>query len=219
MIESSESQLPAASAESTRRNLIDAGFDLFGSRGYDATSTRRLAERAGANIASIAYHFGGKAGLRRACAEAAAQRIAGAVGAPRPRGDIAPEDAAAELERALRGLVQLLLDGEGARGLVGFMVRELNGSPETVTLIFERFLGPKHRELCTLWAAATGQPAESDAVRLSVFATIGQAVYFRIAEPVVLLGMGWQNLGPDEAECIADQLVAQLHAALERSRV
>ncbi|MGR3375176.1 CerR family C-terminal domain-containing protein [Salipiger abyssi] len=219
MSRSPESSSTAAPAESTRSNLIAAGFALFGEAGYAATSIRKLAARADTNVASIAYHFGGKAGLRRACAEAAAERIAEAVGLPRPHGAITPGAATAALEKALRGLVGLLLVGEGAQGFVGFMVRELNESPETVELMFQRFLGPKHRELCVLWAAATGQPADSEAVRLSVFAMIGQALYFRIGQPVVLRGMGWETLGPDEARRIADNLVAQLHAALERSRI
>lgn len=219
MIDSPESTDVSAPAEGTRSNLIAAGFALFGEAGYAATSIRKLAARAGTNVASIAYHFGGKAGLRQACAEAAAERIAEAVGTPRMHGAITPDTAVSELEKALRGLVGLLLDGEGTQGFVGFMVRELNESPESVELMFQRFLGPKHRELCALWAAATGQPADSEGVRLSVFAMIGQALYFRIGQPVVLRGMGWQALGPDEAGRIADHLVAQLHAALERSRI
>ena len=47
----------------TRQALIAAGLHLFGHQGYAATSTRELAGRAQTNIASIAYHFGGKSGL------------------------------------------------------------------------------------------------------------------------------------------------------------
>ncbi|MCR8547963.1 CerR family C-terminal domain-containing protein [Salipiger sp. P9] len=206
-------------AETTRSNLIAAGFELFGTAGYAATSTRRLAERAGTNVASIAYHFGGKAGLHAACAQAAAERIADAVGAPRDPGAIGADAAVAALEKALRGLAALLLNGEQAASMVGFLVREMNASEEIVQILFDRFVGPKHRELCALWAAATGRPAESEEVRLSVFSMIGQVLYFRLGQPVVLRGMGWDAVGPDEAGRIAEHLVAQLRASIDRSRI
>src|SRR4051794_14746870 len=60
--------IPQPSAEQTRRALIRAALKLFGSKGYDGTSTREIAAAANANIGSIAYHFGGKEGLRTACA-------------------------------------------------------------------------------------------------------------------------------------------------------
>src|SRR5688572_3722264 len=58
------------SDEGTRRALIRAGLDLFGRHGFEASSIRQIAQAAAVNSAGIAYHFGGKEGLRRACAEA-----------------------------------------------------------------------------------------------------------------------------------------------------
>ena len=54
----------------TREALIRAGLDLFGRHGFEASSIREIAQAAGVNSAGIAYHFGGKDGLRQACAEA-----------------------------------------------------------------------------------------------------------------------------------------------------
>src|SRR5689334_16372155 len=62
-----KTQTPPA-AEQTRQALIRAGLRLFGAKGFDGTSTREIAAEANANIGSIAYHFGGKEGLRAACA-------------------------------------------------------------------------------------------------------------------------------------------------------
>ena len=53
-------------AEETRARLLQAGLRLFALQGYSKTSTRELAEAAGANVASISYYFGDKAGLYRA---------------------------------------------------------------------------------------------------------------------------------------------------------
>ncbi|MGH8876317.1 MAG: helix-turn-helix domain-containing protein, partial [Stackebrandtia sp.] len=45
---------------STANRLLDAGEQLFGERGYEATSLRSVTERAGANIAAVNYHFRSK---------------------------------------------------------------------------------------------------------------------------------------------------------------
>ena len=52
-------QTPPSSADLTRLALIRAALTLFGSKGFDGTSTRDIAALANANIGSIAYHFGG----------------------------------------------------------------------------------------------------------------------------------------------------------------
>lgn len=55
-----------ADAGATRGRLLDCALRLFSERGFARTSTRALAEAAGANLAAIRYYFGDKAGLYRA---------------------------------------------------------------------------------------------------------------------------------------------------------
>src|SRR6266851_1427947 len=62
--------------EDARRRLIDAAIKTFGDLGFEGTSTRTLAERAGVNLAAIPYYFGSKQGLYRAAANHIAERIA-----------------------------------------------------------------------------------------------------------------------------------------------
>ncbi|QBG48838.1 TetR/AcrR family transcriptional regulator [Verrucomicrobia bacterium S94] len=50
-------------ADSTKSHLICAAGELAALHGIDNVSTRAIAERAGENIGSIHYHFGGKDGL------------------------------------------------------------------------------------------------------------------------------------------------------------
>ncbi len=47
-------------SEKTRDALIDAAGRLAAESGFDAISTRQIAELSGENIGSIHYHFGGK---------------------------------------------------------------------------------------------------------------------------------------------------------------
>ena len=52
-------------APSSRDRILDAASRLFAERGYDATSTRAIADAVGLNIATVAYHVGGKSDLYR----------------------------------------------------------------------------------------------------------------------------------------------------------
>src|ERR1041385_9051752 len=61
--------------EDTRRRLVDAALDAFGTYGYEGTSTRLLAERADTTLPAIPYYFGSKEGLFRATIEQIVQRM------------------------------------------------------------------------------------------------------------------------------------------------
>lgn len=212
-----DSPLPAK-PEGTAADLIDAALRLFGRKGFAATSTREIAAAANTNVASIAYHFGGKNGLRRACGQDVIRRVGAAVGPPAPVADLTPDRAAGMLEAILRTMAAFLLTRRDAEDIVPFMLRELAEDGPVLNDIYETMFAPMHRRFCQLWSAATGRPADAERTLLSVFSLIGQLVYFRIGRPVVERRMGWTRLGPDEAGRIAELLAANLRAIIEGER-
>lgn len=211
--------LHGTSESPTRANLVEAGLFLFGHKGFEATSTRELAARAKTNVASIAYHFGGKAGLRVACARAVAERVGAVVPPDPPPEGITPAGALAEIERIAEALVALILSAPQAQDMVAFMVRELSDPGEIAALIYAEFLAPRHGAMSALWAAATGRSPQDEEVKLAVFATIGQILYFRIAQPFIERRMDWKAIGPEQTRKISALIVANLRAAIERQRI
>jgi AcrR family transcriptional regulator len=205
--------IPSTAPEGTQAALIAAGLHLFGRHGFAGTSTRDIAARAGTNVASIAYHFGGKEGLRLACAREVVRRLGTVISAPDAQA-LSPDAARRQLEMTLRALVLFLTTAEDSADLVAFMLREVGENGPALAEIYATLIEPRHRAVCALWAAATGQEAESEDVRLSVFAFLGQAIYFRIARPIVERRLGWGRVGPEEAGRIADRLVLNLRAQL-----
>lgn len=198
-------KLAKSGGEATRAALIEAGLKLFGTHGYDAVSTRQIADAAEANIGSIAYHFGGKAGLRLACAQFVAERIvttaAPAIAAPLP-GD--PAMAVAMMEGAIERFARFLVSSRDAGTYAAFMLREIMQPGEVVDYIYDTLISRAHMRLCGLFGVATGQDPESSLVKAAVFSLLGQVLYFRVARPIVLKRMEWDDVG--EAE--ADELVA-----------
>lgn len=208
---------PRPDPQPTRAALIEAALELFGAKGFEGASTREIAARAGANIAAIAYHFSGKEGLRAACLDSLAGRLQAVMtveGAELPSG---PAEARDRLQRILRAAVAFIMAPGPGQDFARFMLREIVFGGPLVDAIYARILGPQHRRLCLLWGLATGTDPESEATRLAVFAMVGQMVYFRIGQPLILRRMGWEAVGPAEEARIAGILAQNLDAALAAS--
>jgi AcrR family transcriptional regulator len=202
----------------TRTAIIEAAMRGFAEKGFEATSTREIAALAGTNIASISYHFGGKEGLRDACAghivELMGKVLAAADGPPPPD----PEAARRMLTALVRHMVGFLLLEPQARLVAGFVLREMAQPSSALDAIYDGLFVHVHRRACAIWATATGREPESEAVRLAVFALIGQVIYFHVGRPVVQRRMGWAAIGPEQAGAIADTVAANLLARLDADR-
>ncbi|TIW31558.1 MAG: DUF1956 domain-containing protein, partial [Mesorhizobium sp.] len=98
--------------------------------------------------------------------------------------------------------------------IVQFVLRELSHPTAALDRIYDGVFEPTHRRLCLVWEQATGEPAESEATRLTVFTLIGQVVYFRIGREAVMRRMGWRAIGDAEAVKIAATVTDNLGAIL-----
>jgi len=98
-----QSTQTAGRSEPTRRAIVAAAMELAAERGWDAVTTRQIAERAGVNQALIHYHFGSKEGLLHAAFEFA---LRGMFAAPMEALLTAPTfaEGVADLVRALRAM-------------------------------------------------------------------------------------------------------------------
>ncbi|TPI13547.1 DUF1956 domain-containing protein [Mesorhizobium sp. B4-1-1] len=208
----------STTAEQTRTALVHAALKLFGRQGFDGTSTREIAAEAKANIGSIAYHFGGKEGLRAAAADFIVdtiQRIAGqALGGAQAAAPLEPEAARAQLFAALERMVGFVVASPQAGEIVQFVLRELSHPTAALDRIYAGVFEPTHRRLCHIWEQATGEPAESEATKLTVFTMIGQVIYFRIGREAVMRRMGWREIGNEEAAKVAAVATDNLRAML-----
>ncbi len=207
-------------AKTTREAIIEAAMRGFAEKGFEATGVREIAALAGTNIASISYHFGGKEGLRDACAAHIVKLMGNVLAAARSEDALpaTPEAAGLILTGLVRSMVSFLLLEPEARLVAGFVLREMAQPSSALDTIYEGLFEGVHARVCAIWGIATGQPGDSEAVRLAVFATIGQIVYFHIGRPVVQRRMDWPTIGPAEAGAVADTIARNLMARLDADR-
>ncbi len=213
-------QKQISGAEVTRKALIEAALKLFGERGYEAVSTREIADCAAANIGSIAYHFGGKPGLRLACAEYIMERLRFIVGSEFSGAwqPISRSEAQKVLEAQLEQFGRFMATSGEAKVLATFVVREIMQPGEVFETVYAQLFKPLHMRLCQIFAAATGLEAESEEVRLAAFTMIGQVVYFRIGRPAVLKRMEWDDISGAQADEVIAVLRKNLHGLIAAYR-
>jgi AcrR family transcriptional regulator len=211
----------AIRSDATRTALITAALKLFGGKGFEATSTREIAAAAEANIGSIAYHFGSKDGLRDACAQFIAETIrsvaAPAIGLDDVEG-MSPEEAEQRLVEGIGTVVRFIAARPEAGAFVQFVLRELSIAGSSLDILYDGVFEPVHMRLCQLWSRATGDPAESEATRIAVFAMIGQVVYFRIGREAVLRRMVWTEIGAAETAALSAVITGNVRTILRARR-
>jgi len=91
---------PAAAG--TRDDLLRAGAEVFGERGFEGATAERIARRAGATKAMINYHFGSKEGLYEAILLATFTELVGRLEAVHAAGGPAPDQLRAYIEAIAR---------------------------------------------------------------------------------------------------------------------
>lgn len=170
-------------AEETRRRLVAAGLELFRRQGYEAVTTRQLAEAAGVNQSAIPYHFGGKQGVYLAVAEHVVALNASLVGpilaaAKARAGDGSAEAAAEALHQATVAMARIALDSGYRDVWMIFMAREQFHPSAAFERIYEEISAPLHGLAAELIGRVLGQPAEDAETILMAHAYLGQILGF-----------------------------------------
>lgn len=220
-LEHPDAELLARRGEGTRYALIMAGLELFGEYGLKATSTRMLAERAGANVASIPYHFGSKDGLYLAVVEYIVERVDAYIGETArdlrqtiDRGPVTREQARDALEKIIRGMAGMFVDSDEPKAWAQIVMREQASPTEAFDVLYKGHIRGIQRTLAELIAAYTGLDADGDEVKLRTHALIGQVLGFLVARESLLRHLGAGKLEKDHIEVIHRLLGEHARACL-----
>lgn len=203
--------VPHAPGEDTRARLLVAAVRLFATQGYTRTSTRELAEAAGANIAAISYHFGDKAGLYRAAfveGNGPSQPSIAAYTAP----GLPLDDA---LRAFFRELVEPLKQGDLARLCVKLHFREMLDPTGLWSDDASLGIAPLHEALLGVLARHAGLAQPDDDLRRLAICIAGLGVHLHVARDVVDVLAPTLNHGDDAWDVWIDRLAGFALAMVE----
>lgn len=190
-------------ADRTRERILAAGMQSFASEGYGGATTRMIAAAAGVTLPAIAYHYGNKEGLHRACAEAIVSgfraRMLPLVIAAREAADgasLSPADARLWLDRLLGALVAAIAAGPDDRLATDFVLRELSEPGPGYELLLRELWKPGILLVADLIARARGRTSAGEAERAAALMLLSSLSAFTTVAPVSLAVLGWAEITP-----------------------
>ncbi|MDX5627254.1 MULTISPECIES: transcriptional regulator CecR [unclassified Brenneria] len=214
-------------SDQTRQQLMQAALEVFGEYGPQAATTRDIANRAGQNIAAIAYHFQSKEGLYLAVAgwmsDYVRQTYRPLVAEIEAFMQRPPQQQSAEqlMEYIRRGILTFsrLMTRSETLNLSRIVSREQLSPTDAYPIIHQQVIDPMHRLLTMLIARYTGMDQHHPKVIVHTHALIGEVLSFRVARETILLRAGWQDIGNEETTLIQQVLMEHLDILLNGLRV
>lgn len=184
-------------AQDTAERILDAAAELFAERGYAATTTRAIAERAGVNEVTLFRRFENKAGVLRAIGQRFAERSSERAMRELPD----PEDARATLLAIARHEIGESVANGGVALRLAFDARSV---PEVAELLGE---GPR-RNLEALAAYMADRQAAGQ-LRDDIAPEVLAEAFFSLTSSFVMyrMVMGFLDATEDVA---GDKTIEQL---------
>jgi AcrR family transcriptional regulator len=172
---------PRSDGEQSRERLLQAAMRLFGEQGFSRTSTREIAQAAGANVAAISYYFGDKAGLYQACFSA--------ICTPVENNIVMFDQPHFTLRESLRGFYQQmtapLMAGADAEVLLKLFYREMLEPTGFWQSEIENNIKPEHMALAGVLCRHLGVAAPDERVHMLAYAVGAMCVQMLIGRDVV----------------------------------
>ena len=199
-----------ATAGRTKERLLAAASRLFAERGFQATSVREIAERAGTNIASGNYHYGSKKALYL---EVLREQFRNIQSELRRRGASPPPAKLSTLSReeliqVFRSRVQAMLEitlGPPPSLHATLMHREMCDPSEALPVIAAEFIAPMTAEMGEIILHLFPGLQDED-IQRCVYSVAGQAMFYRFAMPALLHMQGRTKYPPGFARAIAEHI-------------
>jgi AcrR family transcriptional regulator len=195
----------------TRAALVEAGRRLFAEHGFDGASIRDLTAAAGANLASVTYHFGGKEGLYAEVVRSTLAPLADAVVAA-ATGPGAPLDRA---EAAVRAHFGYVTDHPELPRLLVRSLLDTGMPPEAAGELLRRMLGAMVALVREGQADGTirdGHPAVMGAGVMS------QSIHLSLLRDGLKRYAGLDLAAPDDRRAVVENIVRSVRGALAARR-
>ncbi len=202
--------------DATRQAILLAGLREFSDAGYEAVSTRGIADTAGVKQPAINYYFGGKEKLYIACAEAVVAKYYEHTGAEALKADALlkagaePETIRGALVEIIGSLSALIFSAEELWYCSTFIDRELRTPGPGHELIFKKLWNPGVNLVARLIAAIKKVPPEDEASKLEAIFLLSSLLGFGSGGALSRRLMKWSEIGTMQVELINEVVGRQI---------
>lgn len=165
----------------TKQQLLEVAGRVFAERGYVRATSKEICELAGANIAAVNYHFGGKDGLYAAVLEEAHSRLVSIDSVAEITQSKA--SAADKLRLLLRKIVGEVARRDAGAWELRVLSRELLAPTPLMDGMMKNQVVPKKKLVTGMIADILGVPPTHPAVSRCTVSIVGPCVFLLVANP------------------------------------
>lgn len=209
-----------AQGEETRATLLATSERLFALHGYNGVSMRTLAAEAGVNLATVSYHFGGKAGLYEAIIQSMIE----------VRDDIFPtaKEVASRLDECgdsieAKGEVVTWFAERLVYGILGneehiwasfLMSREMAQPSDLFPRLEKDFFNPTFESLCVLVKSVLHEDSDHEEIVITAHCLIGLIIKFLEGHSIITKRLDWDNYQGEHLDKLASVLTKRIRGLL-----
>lgn len=170
------------SSAATRAALIEAAAPLFAEAGFEATRTRDITDKAGANVSAINYHFGSKMGLYQAVIKNQAEEMHASF--PIETDAVREQDPATRLHWLIHNLLRRVLAQHDDRRLK-VCVREFVEPTEALDFLVKEIVSQQFDIMKSVVNAVLGHEASPEMLNRFTVSVVSQCFHYGMAEPML----------------------------------
>jgi AcrR family transcriptional regulator len=217
----------SAKPRDVRETLLRVATELFGDLGLEGASTRLLSRRAGTNLSSIRYHFGGKDGLYKAVLSSIVERFESLT---RPLRDEAKRQLDAltgadqEADRRvlmdlLRRLIALMVETIGGKLKIKnaekVILREQTSPTPHFGILYDGYMRGVIDTFRSLAERYVGGPLPETEWIIRTHSLFAQIIAFLVPREALVRILGVKRLNPDHLAAITRIVTGNVEACLK----
>ena len=191
--------------DQTRAKLLASAGEVFARMGYHSATIREICTRAGANVAAINYHFGGKLGLYT-------EVFRLSIGGPKSQAVLRMFDQGGPPGEVFRRVIKAMMhrmcgvDRHELNLRFRLMAHELVHPTPARSRVIDEAIRPIYLKLLDLIGSILKLPSNDEKTRLCTHSVVGQIAHYAHARPILARLWPEQKMTPEQMEQIADHI-------------
>jgi AcrR family transcriptional regulator len=201
--------------QDTRDRLLSEGARLFAERGFAKVTVRDICQRAGANVAAINYHFGGKVGLYDQIMRSAIEIMQATTTLAREAGAGLPAEG--RLRAYIRVFIERIVGGGRQSWIHQLMLREISEPTPALDRVIDQVLRPRMEYLGEIVAAQLQCPKDDERVGRCAMSVHAQCVALMNASVAERMNPALR-ISPERLEALIEHITRFSLAGIAASR-